>query len=190
MPICDASASCDHMVELREVSLRDKPATMLDASAKRTVPVMVLPEGSVIDQSLDIMRWAFAASADTITPGDPTIIALNDGRFKHHLDRYKYADRYSLDGIDHRSAATEILERLNTKLNDGDHLGGDRAPFTDLAVMPFVRQFAATDWSYFNGLPFASLQGWLARHMTSDLFMRAMVRRSAWSPNDDPFLFP
>jgi glutathione S-transferase len=177
-------------VELREVSLRSKPASMLHASPKGTVPVLVLPDGDVIDQSLDIMRWAMTGPDGTAPPSDPAIIALNDGPFKHHLDRYKYIERYPADGIDHRGAATEILEGLDVRLSDSGRFCGHRELFTDLAVMPFVRQFAATDRPYFNGLQFRYLQAWLAEHLTSDLFTRAMVRLCPWSPGNAPTVFP
>jgi glutathione S-transferase len=177
-------------VELREVSLRSKPASMLDASPKGTVPVLVLPAGDVIDQSLDIMRWAMTGADGIVPPSDPAIIVLNDGPFKHHLDRYKYIDRYPADGIDHRGAATEILGRLDARLSDGVRLCDDPGAFIDLAVMPFVRQFAATDRCYFDNLQFGYLQAWLAGYLKSDLFVRAMVRLQPWSPGDAPTLFP
>ncbi|WP_380779517.1 glutathione S-transferase [Sphingomonas sp. R86520] len=177
-------------VELREVALRDKPASMLGASPKGTVPVLVLPDGDVIDQSLDIMRWATMRADGTVPPSDPAIIVLNDGPFKHHLDRCKYVDRYPSDGIDHREAATEILGRLDARLSDSGRLCSDPEAFTDLAVMPFVRQFAATDRSYFDDLQFAYLHAWLAGHLRSDLFVRAMVRVRPWSPGDAPTVFP
>ena len=111
-------------VELREIVLRDKPAAMLAASPKGTVPVLVLPDGRVIDQSLAIMHWALATAdpLDWLAEEDTDLIATNDGAFKHHLDRYKYADRHATDPLEHRAAATAILAELDTRLAATGHL--------------------------------------------------------------------
>lgn len=179
-------------VELREVVLRAKPPAMLAASPKGTVPVLILPDGSVIDESLAIMRWAFASgdvAGDAET--DPcAMIATNDGAFKYHLDRYKYADRYAVNRLEHRVCATDILANLDQRLRVADHLGRDALSLVDLAIMPFVRQFAETDRSYFDGLPMPGLQAWLTRHLSSRLFERIMVRPPPWQDGDPPTVFP
>ena len=187
-----AIAAADRKVELREIVLRDKPAAMLDASPKGTVPVLVLPEGTVIDQSLDIMRWAYARTPDAEWPtdNDAGLIATNDGAFKHHLDRYKYADRYDVDPIEHRDAATVLLRDLDERLRASDSFGTSPQPMTDLAIMPFVRQFAQTDRSYFDGLPFERLHAWLAMHLASSPFAKVMIRPAPWQPDDPPIIFP
>ncbi len=187
-------------VELREVVLRDKPAAMLDVSPKGTVPVLVRPDGSVIDESLEIMRWTRAAGAAAAWPDDApaawpddaaaALVATNDGAFKHHLDRYKYADRYGVDADAHRAAATAILATLDETLREDGTLGGAPAAMTDLAIMPFVRQFAETDRRYFDRLPLPRLQAWLARHLSSALFARIMLRPAPWRPGDAPVPFP
>ncbi len=175
-------------VELREIVLRDKPAAMLAASPKGTVPVLVLPDGTVIDESLDIMRWAFADN-DAGAP-DLALIAANDGAFKHHLDRYKYADRHGGDPTEHRDAATRLLDPIETRLTGNRYLGGGCATITDLAIMPFVRQFAATDRRYFDALPLPALHTWLAAHLASDALAAAMLRLPPWRPGDAPVRFP
>ena len=187
-----AIAAADRKVELREIVLRDKPAAMLDASPKGTVPVLVLPDGTVIDQSLDIMRWAGAHTPDAERPtdNDAGLIATNDGAFKHHLDRYKYADRYDVDPIEHRDAATVLLRDLDERLRASESLGTSPQSMTDLAIMPFVRQFAQTDRPYFDGLPFERLHAWLAMHLASALFARVMIRPAPWQPSDPPMIFP
>ena len=187
-----AIAANDRQVELREIVLRDKPVAMIDASPKGTVPVLVLPDGTVIDQSLDIMRWACARTPDAEWPtsSDAALIATNDGAFKHHLDRYKYADRYGVDPIEHRDAATVLLGDLDDRLHASDSLGTILQPMTDLAIMPFVRQFAQTDRSYFDGLPFERLHAWLAMHLVSALFARVMIRPAPWQPGDPAMIFP
>ncbi len=187
-----AIAANDRRVELREIVLRDKPTAMLDASPKGTVPVLVLPDGAVIDQSLDIMRWACANTSGAEWPSgdDAALIEANDGEFKHHLDRYKYADRYDVDPIEHRGAATVLLCDLDERLRTTGSLGSGPQSMTDLAIMPFVRQFVQTDRSYFDDLPFERLHTWLAMHLASALFARVMIRPAPWQPGDPPTVFP
>ena len=179
-------------VELREVVLRAKPAAMLEVSAKATVPVLVLPDQRVLDESLDIMRWASAegGAVDWMSPDDAMLVADTDGAFKHHLDRYKYADRYPADAVDHRAEATRFLQRLDDRLDTRLMLGGDRLSMTDIAILPFVRQFAETDRGYFDALPLPALQRWLATFLGSPLFGRAMTRFAPWQDGDSPVVFP
>ena len=181
----------DVPVELREVVLRAKPAAMLRMSVKATVPVLVLPDCGVIDESLDIMRWAASQKKDGgMIPDEDALVATIDGAFKHHLDRYKYADRYCADPTEHRAEATEILRRLDAGLAERSTLEGERLTLADAAILPFVRQFAAVDREYFDRLPLATLQRWLADFLASSLFDRAMVRFAPWQPNDPPIMFP
>jgi len=179
-------------VELREVVLRAKPAAMLEVSPKATVPVLVLPDQRVLDESLDIMRWATAESgaADWMSPDDAMLVADTDGAFKHHLDRYKYADRYPADVVDHRAEATRFLQRLDGRLDCRPMLGGDRLSMADIAILPFVRQFAETDRGYFDALPLPALQHWLATFLETPLFGRAMTRFAPWQDGDVPVVFP
>lgn len=169
-------------VEHREVKLRDKPAAMLAASPKGTVPVLVLPDGAVIDESLDIMRWALVRNdpEDWLSGDEPALIATNDGAFKHHLDRYKYPDRYPADGVDHRAAALAILHGLEARLGEHAYLSGARFGLTDAAILPFVRQFAAVDRDWFAAQDLARVQGWLEAFLGSALFARVMVVREPW----------
>jgi glutathione S-transferase len=167
--------------ELHEVSLRAKPAAMLAASPKATVPVLVLPDGRVIDQSLDIMRHALGAhDPEQWLAGDDTaLIAANDGPFKHHLDRYKYADRHHADPIGHRAAGLTLLGTLEARLADSANLCGETRSLTDIALMPFIRQFAAVDRPWFDVQPVPAVRAWLDRHIASDLFVKAMARMPA-----------
>lgn len=169
-------AGCDVM--LAEVSLGAKPAALIAASAKATVPVLVLPGGRVIDESLDIMHWALAhADPDGWLGGiDPALITTNDGDFKYHLDRTKYPDRHGSDPAAHRAAALTILAALETRLGNAAALAGDRPGFTDAAIMPFVRQFAGVDRQWFAGQRLPHLQRWLVAQEASPLFTAAMVR--------------
>lgn len=180
-------------VELREVVLRDKPVELIEASAKATVPVLVLPDGKVIEESLDIMRWALNQNdpENWLARADAELTAANDGPFKQALDRYKYPHRYDLpNGLEYRDEALVHLGRLNDQLVNAPFFAGDKRSLTDIAIFPFVRQFAATDQSWFDGLPLPALQPWLAGLLASDIFDSIMTRHPQWHAGDPPTLFP
>ncbi len=180
-------------VELREVVLRNKPLELLAASVKATVPVLVLPDGLVIDESLDIMRWALGHNdpEDWLAADDTGLIVQNDGRFKAALDRYKYPHRYGLEnGHPHRLEGLAILDQLNAYLGKVLFLSGETFGITDIAIFPFIRQFAATDQSWFDAQPLPHLQRWLGGHLTSNLFASAMLRYPQWKAGDAPKHFP
>ena len=123
-------------VELREVKLAAKPPELIAASSKATVPVLVLADGTVIDESLAIMRWALAQNDPEgwLAGDEPALIAVNDGAFKHHLDRAKYPGRYEEDGAtDHRTAALALLEPLEARLAAAPCLCGETRSLTDIA---------------------------------------------------------
>ncbi len=168
--------------ELREVRLRDKPAELIAASAKGTVPVLLLDGGRVIDESLDIMRWALGRHdpEDWRAGDDAALIATYDGAFKHHLDRAKYPGRYDADTVDHREQALTMLVELDTRLASRGYLCGDRRALTDAAIMPLVRQFAAIDRDWFDALPLSALQRWLAAQIASPLFEQTMQLFARW----------
>ena len=176
--------------ELREVKLSAKPDAMLAASPKGTVPVLVLPDGQVIDESLDIMRWALAARDPErwLDRDDPALIDRNDGPFKHDLDRYKYPERYGVDPLKHRVMAMDFLLELEARLCRAHQLCGPVRSLADAAVMPFVRQFAAIDQKWFGDQSLPHLKLWLADHLSSELFKRIMLRIAAWTPGDRPAL--
>ncbi len=184
---------------LREVVLRNKPQEMLTASPKGTVPVLVLGDGQVIDESFDIMKWALARHdpAGWLTPsqGDladmEALIEECDGAFKHHLDRYKYANRH--DGADaesHRSAGMQFLTKLDKRLSDSAFLFGDRLSLADVAIAPFVRQFVNTDNDWFAAQDLPHVQAWLAGFLASPLFQGVMEKYEPWAPGDAEPLFP
>ncbi|CAN5401709.1 glutathione S-transferase [soil metagenome] len=173
---------------VREVVLRDKPPELIAASPKATVPVLMLEDGSVIEESLDIMHWALARCDPErwLAGDDAALIAASDGAFKHHLDRYKYPDRHASDPHEHRDAALSLLAPLEARLAIHAHLCGATRSLTDVAIFPFVRQFAAVDPGWFAAQPVARVRAWLATQVESPLFERAMVRRRPWQPNDAP----
>lgn len=174
-----------------EIVLRDKPPQMLAVSPKGTVPVLVLPDGTVLEESLDIVRWAFAHTGDAEgwwaraqTPDNLALQAACDGPFKHHLDRTKYPERFVDGGVDaqgrehHRAQAVAVLlQALQARLQAAPQLGGDTPCATDIGIFPFVRQFAATDPAWWAAQPLPAVQAWLAGWLTQPLFERAMRKR-------------
>jgi glutathione S-transferase len=179
--------------ELREVVLRDKPQALLAASAKGTVPVLVTIDGKVLDESLDIMLWVLHQHDPLfwLSPQQETLdamlalIARCDGEFKHHLDRYKYPDRYENgDALAHRSAGAEFLNSLISQLTTTPYLFGTHAALADMAIAPFVRQFAQTDAAWFNAQPWPQLQAWLSTILDFALFGRAMTQYPQWRPEE------
>ena len=180
-------------VELREVSLKAKPDAMLAVSPKGTVPVLVLPDGCVIDESLDIMRWALAGNdpEDWLAGDADALIATNDGPFKHHLDRAKYPHRYpGVDGEVHRAAGLALLLPLEGLLAETAFLCGPRLNLADAALLPFVRQFARIDMDRFTAEALPYLSRWLAAWEASDAFAAIMVKVPLWAEGNEPHIFP
>ena len=175
---------------IREISLRSKPEEMITASPKATVPVLILPGGEVIDESIDIMRWALAHNdpENWLAGDDIALIAANDGPFKFHLDRYKYPHKYDCDPLPHRAASFAILSAYESRLTAHPNLCRDTPSLTDYAILPFVRQFAATDLGWFGEQALPRLQVWLAQHLGSLLFERAMAKHARWQAGDAPVL--
>jgi len=165
-------------VELREVRLKAKPAEMLAVSSKGTVPVLVLPDGEVIDESLEIMRWALASNdpENWLERDDADLIAATDGPFKDHLDRYKYPQRYAVDPLPWRALGLDFLREIDALAAAGDRLGGGARGLNDAAIVPFVRQFAAVDPTWFDAQALPHLRTWLDDYLGSDLFA-AIIQR-------------
>lgn len=186
--------------KLREIVLRDKPAEMIEISPKGTVPVLQLNDGTVIEESLDIMRWALSQNdpAVWLKPENGTLedvfelIAECDGPFKHNLDRYKYANRYEegTDPVVHRTDGEVFLKKLDARLAASNNLFGDRPSLGDFAIFPFVRQFANTDREWFDNAPLPNLQRWLQAHLESDIFMGVMKKWAVWKNGDEEPVFP
>ena len=172
-------------MDIVEVSLKAKPAEMLALSAKGTVPVLSV-DGRVIDESLDIMRWALAQNdpQDWLLKDDPAgteqiarLIEENDTRFKVHLNRYKYAERYPEQPMEfYRTEGEVFLRRLDELLERRDYLLADHPTLADMALMPFVRQFAHVDREWFAQTPYRRLQAWLQRLLESELFTAVMKK--------------
>lgn len=184
-------------VELREIILRAKPAEMLAASAKGTVPILILPTGQVIEQSLDIMHWAlrqndpkhWLSQSDETARAAEKIVAQSDGLFKTALDRYKYHSRYD-DADPHieRDKAMNILLEWNDIIGEKGCFF-EKNNIADYAVFPFVRQFANHDRSWFDTQPIPHIHSWLKAHLNSDLFANIMVKYPLWHMGSAPIIF-
>lgn len=220
-----AIAASGQQCELREVVLRDKPSALITASPKGTVPVLVLPDGTVIDQSLDIMRWALSrVDAEGWLPqsvddqaATEALIAECDGDFKRHLDRYKYPNRYvapaegvastdtgadhpplhanaaDLDGfaLAHRTAGAVFILQLEARLaGTKGYLLGTRWSLADAAILPFIRQFAATDPAWFDAQAWPAVRGWLANFVQSPRYAAVMDKYSRWEAGTPGLRFP
>ena len=168
-----------------EVDLKDRPPRLLVLSPKGSVPVLQTADGTVIDESIDIMRWALnqndpdgwlrdADDAQSLIK--PT--TSQTGWFKNALDRYKYGARYpDEDCSGARDSGQDYLERLNARLKQTKYLCADHITYADIAIFPFVRQFANTDRDWFDALPLPELQKWLAIHLESPLFRAIMEKQ-------------
>lgn len=187
-----ALAYCCIDYEPREISLKSKPAHLLEISPKATVPVLFFPsQQKVIDESLDIMLWALEQfTAQNWLPLDPqekettlSLIRQNDFEFKPWLDKYKYADRHlEMSPDQYWQKACLFLKEIEIKLANHAFLGGDTANLADMAILPFIRQIAAVDSSRFeHDLPF--LNPWLKQFVASALFQQIMVKLPIWQPS-------
>ncbi|MGQ2966981.1 glutathione S-transferase [Methylophilus sp.] len=173
-------------VELREVSLREKPQHLLQISPKATVPVLQLPDGAVLEQSLDIMYWALQQNdaqgwLQADAQAASALISMNDGEFKQALDRYKYPDRYpERSQLFYREQGEQFLQKLETALLAQRYLLGEVASIADVAIFPFIRQFAAVDSEWFSQSVYGNLRVWLAGWVESALFDEVMQKVAAY----------
>lgn len=184
-------------VELREIALKAKPAEMLQASPKGTVPVLVLPKGTVIEQSVDIMLWALRQSdpqdwlpMDAAAMTDAlACIAINDGPFKQALDRYKYPTRFALaEGLAEREKGAILLRDWEDRLTEKTYLQGAHWSLLDAAIAPFVRQFAHTDKTWFMEQNWPQLQRWLMAFEASPAFAAVMQKTPEWHAGVEPII--
>ncbi len=178
--------------EHREVALRNKPQSMLEASPKGTVPVFITENGDVIDESLTIMRYALSKNDPENWLRDETgftekLISLMDGDFKYNLDRYKYASRYEETAkrgdvnLDHRADAVACLKIWEDALSDSQYLLDDAVSLADIATFPFIRQFAATEPDWWELKPLPKTSAWLKTLIESALFNGIMIKYKPWA---------
>lgn len=206
-----ALAASGQTVELREIDLKNKHPLFLQTSPKGTVPVLVLKPGdenpTVIDQSIDIMRWALERHDPMgwLQPTHATTetayawIAACDGPFKYALDRCKYPHRYrtqdtspnaSFDVSEHRQAASAWLQSLEQQLILHPYLVGHHASWVDMALAPFIRQFAHIDTQWWSEQPWPRLQQWLTQWQASPLFLQIMDKHPVWQADHPPRYWP
>lgn len=185
--------------ELREVVLADKPQEMLDISPKGTVPVLIDIDDRVLEQSLDIMLWALQKSdpQQWLKPEEGSLeimleaIAKFDNGFKYHLDRYKYPNRYEdTDPLLHRGEASIYLQELNDRLSQSNYLFGNRIALADMAIAPFIRQFASVDRDWFAGQSWQYLPAWLTEFTNSPLLALVMKKYPKWESGNVGIIFP
>ena len=182
--------------ELREVLLRDKPPSMLEYSPKGTVPVLILQDGYVIDESLDVIDWAlnlndpddWQRSKDTKKTKE--LIKINDGEFKYHLDRYKYSKRYDNEDPEfHRKKCLKFIESINNELNNSKYIFDDNISYADIVLLPFIRQFRIADIEWFDSLPYDNLKKWLSSFLNSSLLDSIMKKYDLWKEGDKSIVF-
>ncbi len=171
---------------LVEVSLKDKPQELIQLSPKGTVPVLHLMDGTVIEESREIMLWAlsnhdpdnwFFAHDKRQRRKINNLINHNDDNFKPLLDRYKYADRYpDYSQDEYRNAAERFLKQLQRLLGQHQYLLGDDITLADIAIFPFIRQFVSVDKQWFDESDYSNVRLWLNRLIESDLYQKIMIK--------------
>jgi glutathione S-transferase len=188
-------------VHLREILLRDKPPAFIADSAKATVPVLRLPHGEVIDESLDVMHWALDQNDPEewrrVLDDDPNFakayLAELDGSFKATLDRYKYSSRYdngTEEALSHRTIGVNFLERIDQRLSQQSYLSGKKAGFLDFASLPFIRQFRIADPEWFDQQDWPYLHPWLINFLKSSDFAGVMKKYKPWAETGGDGLWP
>tara|TARA_B100000963_G_scaffold6550_1_gene5130 strand:+ start:703 stop:1248 length:546 start_codon:yes stop_codon:yes gene_type:complete len=172
----------EHKCEHREVILRDRPEHMMEISPKGTVPVMLLSNGEIIEESLEIMQYVLNWE---LNDDETYWIDRNDNEFKYHLDRYKYPNRFeNVDFIQQRDLAKRYLDDLDSYLSDSLP-----TRLSD-ALFPFVRQFANHDRAWFDAQGWQNLHQWLDNNLVSDEFARCMKKYQQWHAGDEVAIFP
>ncbi len=186
-------------VELRDILLKDKPEEMISASPKATVPVLVTNDGQILEESLDILYWGLEQSdPECWLPEDgeqlreiKNLIAENDGPFKSALDRYKYHVRFpEKSREDYRQEGENFLAKLENRLAQGNFLMGEAPTVADIAIFPFIRQFANSDRNWFDTAPYPALQQWLEYWLRSEIFLHIMKKRPLWQSGLTGPIFP
>lgn len=182
-------------VELREIVLRNKPAHMLEISPKGTVPVLLLTDGTVIEESIEILEWALGQQdpqhlLDVNLEQADALVQRNDNEFKHWLDRYKYSDRYPEQSqLEYRQQGEQFLKALEELLAQNTYLFGSNISKADIAIMPFVRQFAHVDREEFYALPYPKVQQWLRNWLEHPVFLQTMKKYQPWQEGDELVVF-
>ena len=186
-------------VQLRDVVLSNKPAEMIAASPKATVPVLVLPDEVVIDESLAVMLWAL----NETDPDDLLhkqnehslsvmleLINTFDTEFKAYLEQYKCAKRYKENNIDEcRALCEQLIQVLEDRLKNHNFLFSDWESLADIALLPFIRQFARVERQWYLQSPYPNVRNWLNNYLQSPMFTKVMAKYPLWLDNHEVVLF-
>ena len=181
--------------EIREIKLSNKPKEMLAISPKGTVPVLILENGDILDESLDVMLWAIEQGnlRNLFNPGKKEIldlIKINDGEFKDAIDRYKYSSLYpEKPMIEYRKMGELFLEKIESYLEKNKFIFGKNISLADLAIFPFIRQFCRVDIDWFNSSLFKKIKEWTLFFEGSENFIDIMRKIKPWTTGDKPTLF-
>ena len=176
-------------VELREVLLNERPKSLYKVSSKGTVPVLLLKDGKVLDESLDIMQWAIKQGEQKLYEDklneQNQLIKYNDTKFKYWLDRYKYHVRYLENSREYyQRKCSKTLAEYDMRLRENVYLTGDRIRLADIAIFPFIRQCANVDQNWFNN-KYPNLNQWLEIWKQSRLFKSVMMKYDQWTLGDE-----
>ena len=181
-----ALAYTDVKVEIREISLQNRPEELYEVSEKGTVPVLITTDGLVIDESLEIMLWTLKNNLNQTWlienhNEEIEMINKNDVLFKKWLDRYKYHDRYPENPKKHyRQKCEDILSIYENQLNNKKYLSRDSISIADISIFPFIRQFANVDYQWFEN-NYNKLTSWLQDICSSNLFLQIMKKHETWN---------
>lgn len=182
-------------VELREVDINNMPEEAASISPKATVPILVFNDGTFIDESWDIVKWALAQNDPDNWLGKDNaylldaemLVETNDFSFKEDLDHYKDSDHYPQQrDQDYRQACEEFLLELEDMLSDSQYLLSDAMSLADIGVFPFILQFSQVDKEWFVQSPYPRVQHWLNRIIGSSLFQHIFQKHKIWRPGDSP----
>ena len=186
-------------VLLREIVTKDKPSELLASSPKGTVPVLVLPDGQIIEQSLDVMNWALQQNdpQDLLRSSNPTLnqqvhqlIKVNDDEFIGHLEKYRASVRYrNIDKEQRRQDCEGFISKLEALLTDQAYFFGETPSLADFAVMPFVSQFVRVEKKWFVQSEYQNVGRWLRTHLDSKLYTQVMKQYPLWNETKQDCLF-
>ena len=185
---------CDLECEIREINLKSKNKEFLKLSPKGTVPVLVLPDDKIIEESIDIVHWAINTNDPYNLKLDNPIkynediklIRIFDGEFKYHLDRYKYDNRFKdAKREEHKYKARDLLVNLNDRLEEKKWLNGDNVSLSDISILPFIRQYRIADIKWFDEqLELPNINRWLDNFLNSKTLNNVMKKYKIWETTD------
>ena len=185
---------CSLECEIREINLKLKNKEFLELSPKGTVPVLVLPDNKIIEESMDIIHWAISNNDPynlklknlEIYNKDMDLISIFDNEFKYHLDRYKYNSRYKgINKEEHKYKARDLLVNLNNSLKEKQWLNGENISISDISILPFVRQYRIADIKWFDEkLELPNINRWLDKFLNSKIFNNVMKKYKIWETTD------